>query len=65
MKPGELRRFYDDAFSRDEIRLNGKVFLVLPWQVGHKITILVDGGLESFWSQNVHKDTSELIGETG
>jgi len=64
MKPGQLRRFYYDSFPLYDTRLNGKLFLVLPWQAPYKITILVEGAFESFWSQNDLIAKSELICET-
>lgn len=65
MKPCDIRKFHDWAFIHDDVHLNGKVFLVLPWRTDANISILVEGKLESSWSYNVLVKSSEELDETG
>ena len=52
MKPGDLRRFHDDAFFANEKHLNGKVFMIVEITPNNEhpsvphTTILVDGVLD-------------------
>jgi len=64
MKPGELRRFQDDAFFGSEKHRNGQVFLVVSCEQRHLIDILVDGDLDAGWSQQVIEDMSEVLSES-
>jgi len=64
MKPGDLRRFHDDAFFANEKDFNGKCFVPLEWWSPHYISILVDGQVSNFWVYQVLIDNSESIDET-
>jgi hypothetical protein len=71
MKPGELRRFHDDAFFANEKHLNGKVFMIVEMTPDNehptvlKATILVDGVLDDDWSYRILEDNSEAVDEDG
>lgn len=64
MKPGDLRRFYDDAFFANEKEFNGLIFLVLPWESPHYMSILVNGKLSTEWSYSILHDNSRPVNET-
>lgn len=63
MKPGDLRRFHDDAFVRWDERFNGKCFVPLEWWTPHNIQILADGETSDQWSYQVLIDLSDPIDE--
>lgn len=65
MKPGDLRRFHDNAFFASEKRLNGKCFVPLEWWSPHDISILVEGEFSDCWSYQILIDRSETLNETG
>lgn len=65
MRPGELRRFHDDAFFANERQFNGKFFVPLEWWSPHNIDILIDGEISSMWVYQVLIDSSEVIDEAG
>ena len=62
MKPGDLRRFHDDAFLAKERELNSRIFLVLSVE-SNGVDILVDGA-QMGWSQRVIEDCSEPVNES-
>jgi hypothetical protein len=64
MKPGDLRRFQDDAFFANEKEFNGLIFLVLPWWSPHCMSILVNGKLSTEWSYSILHDNSRPVNET-
>jgi hypothetical protein len=64
MKPGDLRRFHDDAFFANEKDFNGKYFVPLEWWSPHDISILADGQVSRFWVYQILVDHSEPIDET-
>lgn len=63
MKPGDLRRFHDDAFFANEKQFNGKFFVPLAWWTPHNIQILTDGEISDQWSYQVLIDLSEPIND--
>jgi hypothetical protein len=63
MKPGDLRRFRDDAFFANEREFNGCAFLIMPWQSMYDITILVNGKTSHNWSYGGLMDNSAPIDE--
>lgn len=63
VKPGDLRRFHEDAFFANEKEFNGKLFLVLSGEF-NGVDILVDGILDEGWSQRIIEDHSEPVNET-
>ena len=70
MKPGDLRRFHDDAFPTNDKHLNGSVFMIFSMRPGvahpdqSYATILVDGTLDDHWHSRTLEDMSEAIDET-
>ena len=70
MKPGDLRRFRDDAFVAEE-GLNGAVFMIVELSPDNgdlserRATILVDGALDDDWYYYVIENHSEPVDETG
>jgi hypothetical protein len=65
MKPGDLRRFHDDAFFANEREFNGCVFLIMPWESMYDMTILVNGKMSHNWSYGGLMDNSEHVNESG
>jgi hypothetical protein len=71
VKPGELRRFRDDAFVAKERHLNGVVFMIVELSPDNGVlserraTILVDGTHDDDWYYYVIENHSEAIDETG
>jgi len=72
MKPGELRRFHDDAFPTNDKHLNGTVFMIVSMRPGvlrgpdqSYATILVDGTLDDHWHSRTLEDMSEPVNEAG
>jgi len=69
MKPGELRRFRDDAFVAKEKHLNGAVFMIIELSPDNRdlseryATILVDGTLDDDWFYYVIENRSEPLDE--
>ncbi len=63
MKPGDLRRFHDDAFMLGDVRFNGKLFLVLSVDFDW-VDIVADGIFDGGWSQRVIEERSEPVSET-
>ena len=67
MKPGDLRRFHDDAFVAKEKHLNGKVFMIVELSPDNGIlserhaTILIDGKLDDDWYYYVLENHSEAV----
>ena len=67
MKPGDLRRFHDDAFFANEKHLNGKVFMIVEITPNNEhpsvphATILVDGVLDDDWFYRILEDNSEMV----
>jgi len=70
MKPGELRRFRDDAFVAKEKHLNGAVFMIVELSPDNGdlseryATILVNGTLDDDWYYYVIENHSEDVDET-
>ncbi len=71
MKPGDLRRFHNDAFVAKEKHLNGAVFMIVELSSDNedlserRATILVDGKLDDDWYYWVVENHSEAIDEAG
>ena len=71
MKPGDLRRFHDDAFVAKEKHLNGVVFMIVELSPDNGIlserhaTILIDGKLDDDWYYYVLENHSEEVDEAG
>ena len=67
MKPGDLRRFHDDAFVAKEKHLNGVVFMIVELSPDNGIlserhaTILIDGKLDDDWYYYVLENHSEAV----
>lgn len=70
MKPGDLRRFHDDAFVAKEKHLNGVVFMIVELSPDNGIlserhaTILIDGKLDDDWYYYVLENHSEAVDES-
>lgn len=70
MKPGDLRRFHDDAFVAKEKHLNGAVFMIVELSPDNgdlserRATILVNGTLDDDWYYYVIENHSEDVDET-
>ena len=64
MKPGDLRRFHDDAFFANEKEFNGKLFLILSVNF-NGVDILMNGILDDGWSERIIEDWSEPVNEAG
>ncbi len=61
MKPGDLRKFYDDGFSAN-VEFNGHVFLVLDL-VGNKVKILInEKAIEGFTALSIEMRSRRLDG---
>jgi len=61
MKPGDLRKFYDDGFST-YVELNGHVFLVLDL-VGNEVKILINEKvIEGFTALSIEMRSRRLDG---
>lgn len=71
MKPGDLRRFHDDAFVAKEKHLNGVVFMIVEVTPDNgdlsdrRATILVNGTLDDDWYYYVIENHSEPVDEVG
>jgi len=63
MKPGDLRRFRDDAFRLGDVRFNGKLFLVLSVDFDW-VDIVADGIVDDGWSQRIIEESSEPVSDT-
>ena len=67
MKPGDLRRFHDDAFVAKEKHLNGAAFMIVELSPDNGIlserhaTILIDGKLDDDWYYYVLENHSEAV----
>jgi len=71
VKPGDLRRFHDDAFVAKEKHLNGAVFMIVELSPDNGVpseryaAILVDGTLDDDWFYYVIENHSEAVDEAG
>lgn len=71
MKPGDLRRFHDDAFVAKEKHLNGATFMIVEVTPDNeelsdrRATILVNGTLDDDWYYYVIENHSEPVDEVG
>ena len=69
MKPGDLRRFHDDAFVAKEKHLNGATFMIVEVTPDNeelsdrRATILVNGTLDDDWYYYVIENHSEPVDE--
>ena len=62
MKPGDLRRFLEGAFVRNDRHFNGKIFLVLSVEF-NGVDILMDGEMYEGWAYSVLQYNSEPVDE--
>lgn len=69
MKPGDLRRFRDDAFVAKEKHLNGATFMIVDLTPDNGdlsercATILVNGTLDDDWYYYIIENHSEAVDE--
>ena len=67
MKPGDLRRFHNNAFFANEKHLNGAAFMIVELSPDNGIlserraTILVNGTLDDDWYYYVIENHSETV----